>query len=471
MPVEFLTQAQRERYGRYQGEPSSAQLSKYFYLSDGDRRAVLDRHGDSNRLGFALHLCTVRFLGTFCQDLSEVPPSAIFFVSSQLGIEGPLSLLKNYRVGRTRRDHQLIITEMYGYREYSDPFIRFQLTRTLYTRAWLSCDRPIVLFDGATEWLVSRKILLPGVTILERLVGEIRIRAEKKLWARISSQVDVGTRERLMKTLERKEGSRFTTLERLRRSPSRLTAKELIRALERVGDIKRLIELGPLFPKTDLSSLPQPRLRSLHRFVNGTPIQAISRIGERDPERCLAMLAAWAHFAYIRAGDDVLDMFDQLIGKVLSRAARTGKKERLRSIKELDRAARLLSDACSVLIDSAVGDSDVRTTAFTRVSKPDLIKALCSVGEITRPPDDEYLEHLKGSYNHIRQFLPLLLSPFEFGSTEAGRSIVKALDYLRGLEGSKKQLLSDAPREVISKQWRPFAITGDDFVQRRYYTD
>jgi len=61
MPVDFLTDEQARRYGRFNGDPTPAQLAL-----PGRLRSQGNRHpaGDYNRLGYTLQLCTVPFLGT-----------------------------------------------------------------------------------------------------------------------------------------------------------------------------------------------------------------------------------------------------------------------------------------------------------------------------------------------------------------------------------------------------------------------
>lgn len=106
MPVEFLTQEQRQLYGTYTVEPSDAQLASYFYLDDTDRELLATKRGSQHRLGFALQICTVRFLSTFLVNPALVPPGTVRHVAKQLNLDDdPVSLLAQYSTAWQIREH------------------------------------------------------------------------------------------------------------------------------------------------------------------------------------------------------------------------------------------------------------------------------------------------------------------------------------------------------------------------------
>ena len=113
----------------------------------------------------------MRFLGTFLPNPTHVPPGVVIHVAEQIGTKNPVCLVRYQERPATHREHAGDIQSHYGYRDFGKQPEYFRFVRWLYTRAWISAERPSVLFDLATAWLAERKILLPGVTTLARLVG------------------------------------------------------------------------------------------------------------------------------------------------------------------------------------------------------------------------------------------------------------------------------------------------------------
>ena len=136
MPVDFLSPAQLASYGRYGEPPSVAQLQRFFHFDERDRALIARRRGDHNRLGFAVQLGTVRFLGTFLARPTEVPQAVADRVAEELALQNPGRLADYGRRDATHREHAGEIQREYGYRDFSDASAQTELLAWLHARAW-----------------------------------------------------------------------------------------------------------------------------------------------------------------------------------------------------------------------------------------------------------------------------------------------------------------------------------------------
>ncbi|MFI5635042.1 DUF4158 domain-containing protein [Streptomyces sp. NPDC051664] len=276
MPVEFLTDEQAASYGKFNEEPTRPELERFFFLDDEDRKLIAKRRGDHSRLGFALQMCTVRYIGRFLpDDPLDVPWAVVEYLGEQLGIED-VSCVKQYTERKpTAYEHAWEIRDAYEYHEYDDPEWGRKFRTFLHGRAWTHAEGPVALFNQAVGWLRRHRVLLPGVWVLARKVSEVRTVAEKRLHAtvaRAARRADEALPGDLVATLVTPEGSRFSELERLRRPPTRTTGTAFARALERVDEISAF-QLG----RVRLSQVPPNRLAALARYGLGSKAASLER--------------------------------------------------------------------------------------------------------------------------------------------------------------------------------------------------
>ncbi|MFJ2032310.1 DUF4158 domain-containing protein [Streptosporangium sp. NPDC087985] len=83
MPVEFLTDEQAEVYGTFTEVPTRPELERFFFLDDDDRDLIALRRTEVHRLGIALQICTVRYVGRFLgEDPLAVPWEAVEYLAA-----------------------------------------------------------------------------------------------------------------------------------------------------------------------------------------------------------------------------------------------------------------------------------------------------------------------------------------------------------------------------------------------------
>lgn len=430
MPVEFLTDEQAARYGRFVEVPSRAELDRLCFLDDADRALVARRRGDASRLGFALQLVTVRSLGTFLIDPLDVPTAVLDFVAEQLAIADP-SCVKDYLTRRsTRFEHAGEITRERGYREFSA--VEGELRRWVSDLAWTSGDGPRLLFDAAVGWLRERLVLLPGGSTLTRLVAAEREASTARLWTRLAGLLTIEQARALDGLLVVPDRGRSSVLEELRAGPRTVSGRGMVAALHRVSELAGL-GVGGL----DLGAVPARRVVELARYGMAAKAPALAR--HPDPRRAATLLAT-ARRLQARAVDDALDLFEVLMStELLARAERESGKDKLRRYPRISRDAGRLAAAVGVLLEATERGAPVSLDELwdaieNVVSRSALQAAVEHVAEVLPPPDadpdGEWRERLLARYPAVRGFVPMLCQVIEFDATAEAAPVLALPDLL-----------------------------------------
>jgi hypothetical protein len=120
MPVSFLSQAQRDNYAQYPTDLPLDIISSLFFLDEQDKEWIASKRGDFSRLGYALQLATVRFIGNFISDLNKIPSEVVERVAYQIKIDDPGHCVSMYMKSRQRWRHATDIRSRYDYIEFTE---------------------------------------------------------------------------------------------------------------------------------------------------------------------------------------------------------------------------------------------------------------------------------------------------------------------------------------------------------------
>jgi TnpA family transposase len=127
MPGQFLTHAERDRLSHFPKEISNNDLITYFTLSPADLYQIPPKSASHNRLGFALQLCTLRFLGFSPDEITQTPISVVAYIANQLNVD-PTQLNHYGKREHTRTDHLQKIQRYLGITQQKSK-IRHRITQ------------------------------------------------------------------------------------------------------------------------------------------------------------------------------------------------------------------------------------------------------------------------------------------------------------------------------------------------------
>src|SRR5215831_5830946 len=459
MSTSFLTAAARDRWQRFPDTIPQDDLAVYLLLSDDDTREVNRQREPCNRLGYALQLGALRYLGFVPTDCTATPEVGVTFVAEQLGL-APQGLAL-YANRRTQSDHRRHVRAYVGFR-LATPMEVYALQTWLLARA-LEHDKPTLLLQLACEKLYRERSVRPGVTRLERFVATAREQAHEETFRQLTPLLTDERTAFLDGLLQPDRTTGRTLLRWLRQAAVSHAASHIIATLTK---IVWLYDAG--VNQWHLASLTPNRAKWLAPVGWKSTKQALQRMApaRRDPVRGAFLQPALLHHT-----DMAVELFDQCIWGCHSEAKQELEECRNAMARSTTAKLTLLRELGTVLLDDNIEDPDVRAVSFERVPKKVLQEALAETQGLIRPRPDDAIDFFGKRYSYLRQFVPLWLQTLTLRTQGPDDTVLRAVEVIRDLDRipTRRPVPKEAPMALVMEAWRPYIREPDGEISRRYY--
>lgn len=220
------------------------------------------------------------------------------------------------------------------------------------------------MFEHTKAHLRRERVLLPGVSVLARLVSTVREEAEQRMYqtlAEAAAGADIELPLRLGDLLEVPENKRFSTLEQLRKMHRRDSGLAMAQALDRV---ERVLGIGAR--AAQVQAVPTNRIAALARYGMASKAPLLKELTE--PRRTATLLATARHLE-AAAVDDALDLFDSLMAtRLIGPARRATDKARLAALPKLEKASVTLVAATRVVMELLAASDGMFDIASARAA-------------------------------------------------------------------------------------------------------
>lgn len=439
-----------EELERLRGFPeiSREELFRYFTLSPADA-AFVDPgrgRGPADRLGLAVALCTLPWLGFVPDKVGTAPPVAVARVAEQLKVDA--AQIRSYgRRAQTRTEHLRLVAQYLGWRPAGAMELK-ELDEFLLARA-MEHDSPTLLFRLTCEYLISARVIRPSPDTLVRRVAHARDQAQRETYDRLAHEFTPQRGAELDALLVTDASIGMSRLRWLSTGPVEASASAVKAEVEKLGF---LCGLGA--DRLDMSVLPAERRRFLATLGRRLTPQALER---RDPQRRYPILLTVLAQSAVDVLDEVVQLFDQAISAKFGTAERRMQQELAERGKSGEDRQALLDELLAIINDPQIPDEEVGGLVRGDRIGWERLRAAVAQAKPRLPRDHGHLAALDSSYSYLRQFTPAVLAAVRFAGGTAATELLIAVDMLRELNAlGARKVFEEAPTGFVPAKWRGY---------------
>jgi TnpA family transposase len=439
---------------------ASAEMARHYVLSTDDLALIRTKRRAINRLGFAIQLCLLRHPGQGMGPGEHPPEELIAFIADQIGM--PSAAFADYALrDQTRREHQVEIQRHLQLRSFGLADWRSCL-KVGADAAW-STDRGEPIVQAMLTHLRTNNVLLPTVTVLERIGLAARVRARKKVFDALVDGLTVAERNALEKLLivdPELRRSRFAWLRDYSESPA---PSNIVTLLDRL-EYARGLGIG----HKHAERIHPDRL---NRLISEGAVMTMQHIADLEPARRTAILVAQAASLETRLSDVTLAMFEKYMGTLFTRARNRDERRFQATRQDVARALQLFRRTITALRHAKETGEEGVAAVDREVGMKQLDDVLPIIGSVAIAADQDILITAAERYSVLRRFSPRFLKSFDFRSSTPNDPVLAAIELLKAMDRDSTRTIPERPpSSFLPPKWRKLIFVNGKVDRRLYET-
>jgi TnpA family transposase len=427
-------------------------------IDEADMSLIRQRRGDANRLGFAVHLFLLRGPGIALGADTTVPVAVIAQLASNLAVSPDVWGEYGNRE-ETRQEHAREARAYLGLTGFGMGDFRHVVEEIESVAR--QTDRGRVLVETAIASLRRNAVALPAIEVIEKACAEGLTRATRHVHTILSGPLDDGQRARLDGLLNRRSDSALTQIGWLRQAPARPNARSMLEHVERLTAWRAL-------------DLPWPTARLVHRnrllkLAREGASMTSADLAKFEPRRRYATLFAMAVEGMATVTDEIIDLHDRIIGRLLRAAKNRHDASTLASRTNVTALMRTYSQLGEALLKARETGEEPFSVIEKVIGWDTLAQSTAAAKELTQPAAADSLALVSAQFTTVRRYSPEFLAVLDLHAAPAAVDLLAAVEILRQLNTAGIRKIPDtAPRSFVRARWKPLVFT-DQGIDRGFY--
>ena len=436
---------------------SQEEVASCWTLFEKDK-IELKQYRRDYRLFVALQLCAVRLYGRFLLNCNGVSPQITNYIALQLNLSPAFTVNTPTRKATLTEQRQNILNYL--------EFKKFGEKEENQFKSWIETQArkgllPDKLISLSQQYLLDHKIILPGQTVIERMVTSTCNKTHTEIFDAIYKQLTPEIKREIAEFLEVGEDSQKSYFNQLKEYPPSAKAKSIKIFLKRYQKLEDL----------DLEGFQ-------NHFLDNTFLEYLFKMAKKYNARDIKRFDQYKRYAFmicflIESRKTLLDYLVQMHDQFMLEMCRTCRNAYEKKHRDFRKLHKKAVDAILLITDELLNLPEKkyfgRSDIFTPINESLLRQSVKDLKIFKNLEERGYSDLLQARYPNFRKYFAEFIK-LPFKAQEGSEYLIQSIELLRQLDrGIIKSLPKNLSLQFIPHDLRLSVKTKEGKVNRNIW--